>query len=97
MKLDLVATRGCEVSILGDIKNPTEHSPGQPALVSPALSRRAGLDCAFQPQLLCHPMNCVVVKTALLRLCTRLVSHLHKQVVDIGVLLPKRQQIIRTM
>lgn len=44
-KLEMVDPRGCEVSILGDVKNPTEHSPGQPALVGPALSRRAGLDC----------------------------------------------------
>lgn len=45
VKLELVAPRSCEVSILGDIKNSTEHSPGQPALVDPALKRRAGLDC----------------------------------------------------
>ena len=94
-----VAPRGCGVSVLGDIKNPTGHGPGQPALVDPTLSR--GLDWtvsrdAFEPQLLCHPVNRIVVKATFLRLCTRLVPHLHKQAVDVGVLLPKRQQIVRT-
>lgn len=45
MKLELVAPRSCEASVLGDVKDPTEHNLGQPALVGPALSRRAGLGC----------------------------------------------------
>ena len=42
--LEQVAARGCGVSVLGDIKNPTGHGPGQPAVVDTTLSRRAGLD-----------------------------------------------------
>lgn len=100
VKLELVAPGSCEVSILGDVKNPTEHNPGQPALVG--LLSAGGLDWAvsrdvFQPQLLCHPVNYVVVETTLYRLCTRLVSHWHKQHIHIGVLLSKRHQIKRTM
>lgn len=56
-KLELVDPGGCEVSILGDVKNPTEHTPGQPALVGPALSRRAGLDCPEMPS----SLNCSVI------------------------------------
>ena len=34
--LEEVAWRGCGVSILGDIQNPSGHGPGQPALAAPA-------------------------------------------------------------
>lgn len=95
VKLELVAPRSCEASILGDVQNPIEHNPGQPALVDSALSRRAGLDfvqrCLPASTALSSCEN-VVVKTTLFRLCTRLVSHWHKQDIDIGVLSSKRHQ-----
>jgi len=37
--LEQVAQKGCEVSILGDTPNSTGHSPQQPALVHPTLSK----------------------------------------------------------
>ena len=40
--LEQITQRGCGVFILGDIQNPAGHSPEQPALADPVLSR--GLD-----------------------------------------------------
>ena len=52
-KLAQVAQRAYGVSNVGDIQNPTRHSPDKPAVADPALSRGP-----CQPQLLCHdPMK----------------------------------------
>lgn len=42
--LEEVSQIYCEVSNLGDIKQTTRHSLGQPALSDPALSKGLGLD-----------------------------------------------------
>lgn len=42
--MEQTAQGSCGGSILGGIKDPTGHSPGQPALVDPVLSRDFGLE-----------------------------------------------------
>lgn len=37
------SSTGCQVSILGEVQNPTGHCPGQPALDNLVLSRGVGL------------------------------------------------------
>lgn len=56
----MVAQRGCGISILGDIKKPYGHAPGQLAVGGSA--SMAGLEqmtsCGpFQPQPLCNPVK----------------------------------------
>ncbi|KAK4832344.1 hypothetical protein QYF61_021873 [Mycteria americana] len=55
--LQKVAQRGCGVSILEDIQNWTKHSPEQPALADPALSK--GLDEMFSRGPFNHPMTMI--------------------------------------
>lgn len=39
-----ISQRGCGVTTLGDVQNPTDHSPDHPAVADPALRREPGLD-----------------------------------------------------